>query len=502
MGCERGYIESTYLLIMAGARLSHELLEVTRMENSMDVLDLARWQFAITTVYHFLFVPITIGMAFLVAGLQTAWYRTNNLKYLRATKFFGKLFLINFAMGVVTGIVQEFQFGMNWSSYSRFVGDIFGAPLAIEGLLAFFLESTFLGLWIFGWDRLPKKLHLASIWLAAAGTVFSAYFILAANSWMQHPVGYRINVEKNRAELTDIFEVLFQKNAVITFLHTMPSVAFAGGAFMAGISAYLILKKRDVEMARPTMKLGLVTVVISFVLIGITGDALGKVMTEQQPMKMAAAEALYETTESAPFSLLTIGTLDGARPIFQIDVPSLLSFLATGDFGATVEGINQLEAKYDLQFGEGDYTPNIPLAFWSFRLMMGFGGLAFFLALFTLWRSRKGGELPQSKWFLRSMIAMPFIPLIAISFGWIFTETGRQPWAVFGLIKTEDGVSAVVTAGSVLFTMIVFTLLYGFLAFIEIGLTLKVIKIGPAIELDYEDPQIGGSADKPLVMSY
>jgi cytochrome d ubiquinol oxidase subunit I len=186
MGCERGYIKSSDLLIMPGARLSHELLEVTRMENSMDVLDLARWQFAITTVYHFLFVPITIGMAFLVAGLQTAWYRTNNLKYLRATKFFGKLFLINVAMGVVTGIVQEFQFGMNWSSYSRFVGDIFGAPLAIEGLLAFFLESTFLGLWIFGWDRLPKKLHLASIWLAATGTVLSAYFILAANSWMQH----------------------------------------------------------------------------------------------------------------------------------------------------------------------------------------------------------------------------------------------------------------------------------------------------------------------------
>ena len=468
----------------------------------MNALDLARWQFAITTVYHFLFVPITIGLGFLVAGLQTAWYRNGNLKYLRATKFFGKLFLINFAIGVVTGIVQEFQFGMNWSTYSRFVGDIFGAPLAMEGLLAFFLESTFLGLWIFGWDRLPKKVHLATIWLAASGTLLSAYFILAANSWMQHPVGYTINAEKNRAELTNIFEVLFQKTAVVTFLHTIPSAFFAAGAFMAGISAYLILKKKDVEMARPTMKVGLITVIISFVLVGVTGDVIGKVMTEQQPMKMAAAEALYETTESAPFSLLTVGTLDGSRPVFQIDIPSVLSFLATGDFNSTVEGVNNLEAKYDAQYGPGDYTPNIPLAYWSFRLMIGFGAIAFFFAIFTLWRTRKGGELPQGKWFLRSMIAMPFIPLAAISFGWIFTETARQPWAVFGLIRTEDGVSAVVSAGSLLFTMIVFTLLYGVLAFIEVGLTLRVIQNGPAPEVDYEDPQFGGSTDKPLVMSY
>jgi cytochrome d ubiquinol oxidase subunit I len=412
------------------------------------------------------------------------------------------LFLINFAIGVVTGIVQEFQFGMNWSSYSRFVGDIFGAPLAMEGLLAFFLESTFLGLWIFGWDRLPKKVHLATIWLASLGTVLSAYFILAANAWMQHPVGYVINAEKHRAELTSIVEVLTQKTAVVTFLHTIPSAAFAAGAFMAGISAYLILKKKDVEMARPTLKLGLVTVIISFLLVSITGDVIGKVMTEQQPMKMAAAEALYDTTESAPFSILTVGTLDGSRSVFQIDIPTMLSFLATGDFGATVKGVNDLEAEYDQTYGPGDYTPNIPLAYWSFRLMIGFGAIAFFLAIFTLWRTRKGGELPQSKWFLRSMLTMPFIPLAAISFGWIFTETARQPWTVFGLAKTADGVSAVVSAGSVLFTMIVFTLLYGVLAVIEVGLTLKVIKNGPAPEVDYENPQFGGSSDKPLVMSY
>ena len=440
-------------------------------------------------------------MAFLVAGLQTAWYRTSKLQYLRATKFFGKLFLINFAIGVVTGIVQEFQFGMNWSSYSRFVGDIFGAPLAMEGLLAFFLESTFLGLWIFGWDRLPKKLHLASIWLAATGTLLSAYFILAANAWMQHPVGYVLNAEKGRAELVDIKAVLTQKTALATFFHTIPSAAFTAGAFIAGISAYLIIKRKDVEMARSTFKMGAITMLISFVLVSVSGDLTARIMTEQQPMKMAAAEALYDTQASAPFSLLTIGTLDGSKSVFQIGVPSMLSFMSTGNFDGVVEGVNDLEAKYDAQFGAGDYTPNIPLAYWSFRLMIGFGAIGALFALLALWQMRKGGT-PTGKWFAPAMISLPFLPLLANSFGWIFTETARQPWAVFGLIKTANGVSAVVSAGAVLFTMIVFTLLYGVLAFIEVGLTLKVIKNGPSEELDYEDPQLGGSDDKQLVMAY
>ena len=440
-------------------------------------------------------------MAFLVAGLQTAWYRTGKLQYLRATKFFGKLFLINFAIGVVTGIVQEFQFGMNWSSYSRFVGDIFGAPLAMEGLLAFFLESTFLGLWIFGWDRLPKKLHLASIWLAATGTLLSAYFILAANAWMQHPVGYVLNAEKGRAELVDIKAVLTQKTALATFFHTIPSAAFTAGAFIAGISAYLIIKRKDIEMARSTFKMGAITMLISFVLVSVSGDLTARIMTEQQPMKMAAAEALYDTQASAPFSLLTIGTLDGSKSVFQIGIPSVLSFMSTGNFDGVVEGVNDLEAKYDAQFGAGDYTPNVPLAYWSFRLMIGFGAIGALFALLALWQMRKGGT-PSGKWFAPAMISLPFLPLLANSFGWIFTETARQPWAVFGLIKTANGVSAVVSAGAVLFTMIVFTLLYGVLAFIEVGLTLKVIKNGPSEELDYEDPQLGGSDDKQLVMAY
>ena len=443
----------------------------------MNALDLARWQFAITTVYHFIFVPITIGSGFLVATLQTAWYRTNNDKWLRATKFFGKLFLINFAIGVVTGIVQEFQFGMNWSSYSRFVGDIFGAPLAMEGLLAFFLESTFLGMWIFGWDRLPKKMHLASIWLASTGTLLSAYFILAANAFMQHPVGYVYNQTTGRAELKNIFTVLFQQTAVSAFVHTITFAFLTAGALFAGVSGWMIMKGRDVEIARPIMKAGLVTIIVSFLLVGISGDWTARIMTKQQPMKMAAAEALYDTKANAPFSLFTVGTLDGSKSVFQIGLPSILSFMSTGDVNGTVEGVNDLQAKYEKQYGPGNYKPTIALAYWSFRLMIGFGFLAALFAAFALWRTRKGG-LPTSKWFTRALIVLPFLPILGNSFGWIFTESARQPWVVFGLFKTADGVSPGVSAGNVLFTMITFTLVYGVLAVIEFGLMVRTIKVG------------------------
>jgi cytochrome d ubiquinol oxidase subunit I len=461
----------------------------------MNALDLARWQFAITTVYHFIFVPITIGSAFLVAGLQTAWYRTNKEKYLRATKFFGKILLINFAIGVVTGIVQEFQFGMNWSSYSRFVGDVFGAPLAIEGLLAFFLESTFLGLWIFGWDRLSRKMHLATIWIAATGTLFSAYFILAANAFMQHPVGYEFNPETGRAELTSIMAVLTQSTAVSAFFHTIPAAFLTAGALFAGIAGWMVLKGRDVEVARPVMKTGFIVVVISFLIVGVTGDWSARIMTTQQPMKMAAAEALYETKANAPFSLLTIGTLDGSKAVFQLGLPSILSFMSTGDVNGTVEGVNDLQRAYVAEFGEGNYIPNIPLAYWSFRLMMGFGALAAMFALLSLWYLRKGG-LPRGKLYLRTMIALPFLPILANSFGWIFTESARQPWVVFGLFKTADGVSPGVSAGSVLFTMVTFTLLYGVLAVIEFNLIVRTIKVGTDMS------PVETSESKTLTMAY
>ena len=465
----------------------------------MDALDLARWQFGITTVYHFLFVPITIGTGFLVAGLQTAWYRTGKTEYLRATKFFGKLFLINFAMGVVTGIVQEFQFGMNWSSYSRFVGDIFGAPLAIEGLLAFFMESVFLGAWIFGWDRLPKKLHLATIWLAATGTVLSAYFILAANSFMQHPVGYTFNPETGRAELTDFVAVLTQNTATTAFFHTVTSAFMVSGAFMAGISAWLLVRGTAKEVVRPTMKLGMITTLVAGLLVFISGDMQSRVMTEQQPMKMAAAEALYDTTEAAPFSLLTIGTLDGTESVFALEVPKLLSILSTGSPDGTVEGINDLQAEYEQTYGPGDYTPNIPIAYWMFRLMIGFGGLAGIFAVYALWATR-GGRDPKSKWFARMALLMPWLPLLGMSWGWIFTEMARQPWIVFGLMQTSAGVSPGVSVFEVATSLVVLSALYGVLAVVEFGLLVKAIKAGPPAEVpNYSD---NVADDRPLTFAY
>jgi cytochrome d ubiquinol oxidase subunit I len=466
----------------------------------MDALDLARWQFGITTVYHFLFVPLTIGLAFLVAGLQTAWVRTANERYLRLTKFYGELFLINFALGVVTGIVQEFQFGMNWSDYSRFVGDIFGAPLAIEGLLAFFLESTFLGLWIFGWDRLPRRVHLATIWLAAIGTLLSAYFILAANAWMQNPVGYTMNAARGRAELTDFAAVLTNPVAVITFLHTIVAAFLTAGAFMAGVALWRLARHPtdDSEAFRAAARLGALTVLVSAVLVLVTGDQQAKVMTNVQPMKMAAAEALYQTEQPASFSLFTIGSLDGSREIFSIRVPSVLSYLATGSFDGKVEGINDLQAAYQQLYGPGDYRPIIPMTYWTFRLMIGAGALAALAALWMLWALRRRSVRP-SRWVVGTAVVLPLLPLAANSLGWIFTEMGRQPWIVFGLMFTSAGVSPESGAPEVLLTLVVFTLVYGALAVVEVGLLLRRIRAGlPQVVPGGE----GDEAERPIAFAY
>src|SRR6478672_13339134 len=298
----------------------------------MDALTLARWQFGIVTVYHFLFVPITLGLSVLVALMQTAWYRTGDAKYLAMTKFWGKIFLINFAMGVVTGLVQEFQFGMNWSSYSRFVGDVFGAPLSMESLLAFFLESTFIGIWIFGWDKLSPALHAACIWLVVIGTTMSAFFIMAANSFMQHPVGITVNADRDRAEMNDVWAVLTQPLNIWAYSHVIAAAVLTGAAMFAGISSYFLMKQRDVPLFRKSVRLGLVGMLISSPATLVTGDLLAKVMTDVQPMKMASAEALYNTSTPASFSIFTIGSLDGSSEVFSIRVPGVLSFMATESF--------------------------------------------------------------------------------------------------------------------------------------------------------------------------
>jgi len=480
----------------------------------MDPTDIARWQFAITTVYHFLFVPITIGLSAIIAGYEISWLRTRNPQWLRLTKFFGKLFLINFAIGVVTGIVQEFQFGMNWSDYSRFVGDIFGAPLAVEGLLAFFLESTFLGLWIFGWDRLPEKVHAACIALVHVGTLFSAYFILAANSWMQHPVGFEYNPDTGRAEMHDFAALLLNKVQLVTFPHVVLSAYMTGAAFVVGVGLWQLLRKAqnddDRSLYRKAVRTGAALVLVSGIGVAISGDIQGKIMTEVQPMKMAAAEGLYETESPASFSWFTVGTPDGKQEKFSIKTPHLLSFLATGSWDGEVEGINPLRERYQETYGTdpgekyyspGDYTPVIPLTYWTFRWMIGLGLAAAAIAAWILVATRKN-RVPTGRPLLWGAIALPFLPLLANSFGWIFTEIGRQPWAVFGLMTTDQAVSPGVSAAEVLTSLIVLTAVYGVLAVVEVRLLLTYIRKGaePLPEPDQTTDESGG--EKPLAFAY
>jgi cytochrome d ubiquinol oxidase subunit I len=471
----------------------------------MDALDLARWQFGIVTIYHFLFVPLTIGLAVLVALMQTAWYRTGKPKYLQMTKFWGKLFLINFAMGVVTGIVQEFQFGMNWSDYSRFVGDVFGAPLAMEAMLAFFLEATFLGLWIFGWDRLPRLVHLGCIWAAALGTNLSAYFILAANSWMQHPVGFTINPERGRAELTSLWAVLTNSTTLVAYPHVITAAFVTAAAFVIGVSAWHLARGRHQEVMRSSMKLGFVVALVAGAGVAQSGDMQAKVMTEQQPMKMAAAEAIYDTRAPASFSVFTIGTPDGQHEVWSLRVPRLLSYLAEGNFNASVEGINDVQRDYEQRYGAGNYKPIIPVTYWGFRYMIGFGMLTSALALLGLWLIRRR-RIPTNKWFLRAALwTLPF-PLVANSFGWIFTEMGRQPWVVFGQLFTRDGVSPTVPAWHVVVSLGGFSALYLILAVVEVGLLARYVKAGPPDVEEPEDHDLGtetpDDASRPLAFAY
>jgi cytochrome d ubiquinol oxidase subunit I len=444
----------------------------------VDALDLARLQFALTTIFHFFFVPLSIGLAFFTAIFQTVWYRTKDPKYLRITRFWGKLFLVNFAIGVVTGIVQEFQFGMNWSVYSRFVGDIFGAPLAIEGLAAFFLESTFLGLWIFGWSRLSPRVHLATIWVVAFGTMISAFFILAANAWMQHPVGYTVNDAAARAEMTDFMALLTNPTLWAHFPHTMAAAFATGGMFILGVSAWHLLKGRDVDVFRSSAAIALVITSIAGVAVAFSGHLQAQLMTEQQPMKMAAAEALWETQGGAGFSLFAIGDVGDGRNHVNITVPHLLSVLATNTWNGQVEGINDIQAEYQQTYGPGDYRPVIWVAYWTFRLMIGAGFLMIALPLLGLWLLRRK-KLETTRWYLIALLPAIALPYLANSFGWIFTEMGRQPWVVFGLLLTRESVSTAVGVAAVATTVIGFTLIYGFLSVIDVALLARFSKADP-----------------------
>jgi len=462
----------------------------------MSTLDLSRWQFGITTVYHFIFVPLTIGLSLLVACLQTAWLIRKDPVYLRLTKFFGQLFLINFAVGVVTGIVLEFQFGMNWSAYSKFVGDVFGAPLAMEALLAFFMESTFLGLWIFGWDKLSPRLHLATIWLAAIGTSLSAFFILAANAWMQHPVGYTVNPVTHRAQLTSIVALLTNSTALASWPHVFFASFLITGAVVIAAAAWHLARGTDAALYRRVLRLGLSLTLAAAVATAVTGDIQARLMESQQPMKMAAAEALYNTESPASFSLFTIGSLNGDKELWSVRVPYLLSLIATLNPHGTVQGINNVERAYVKRFGPGSYKPIIPATYWSFRLMSGFGLLGGLLALLGFWLTRRRRELPRSSWFYRAAIWSVVVPYLGTTSGWIFTEMGRQPWTVFGVLRTQQSVSPGVTPSSVIISMTVFTLLYAGLAAIAGKLAIRHIKAGVPDELD--SGAASGGSDRPL----
>ncbi|MEJ2209728.1 MAG: cytochrome ubiquinol oxidase subunit I [Anaerolineae bacterium] len=457
----------------------------------MTALALSRWQFAITTVYHFFFVPLTMGLAILVAVMETLYVRRGDEVYKRMAKFWGKLFVINFAVGVVTGLVLEFQFGLNWSEYSRFVGDIFGAPLAIEALMAFFLESTFLGIWIFGWDKLPKGVHAAAIWLVAIGSNLSALWILIANSFMQEPVGYVLR--NGRAEMADFGALLGNPHVWVQFPHVFFAGVTTASFFVLGISAWHLVRKRDDEVRRePFMRsfqVALVAALIGSALVGLVGHSQAQHMIRSQPMKMAAAESLWETEDPAPLSLFAIINEKERKDTFAIRIPSMLSLLAYNRLEGAVQGINDLQAEYEQRYGPGNYIPPVTLAYWAFRGMFGPGLLMPALALLALYFVLRG-QLLKQKWFLLLLPWAMVLPYLSNTSGWLLTEVGRQPWIVFGLMKTQDAVSPI-SIGTVAISLAAFTLVYATLIGVDVYLLNKFARRGLA-----EDEDEGEEAER------
>jgi len=454
--------------------------------------DLARWQFAFTSINHFLFVPVTIGLAFLTALLQTSWYRNGRPESLRLTRFFGTLLVINVAIGVVTGLVQEFEFGMNWSSYSRLVGNIFGAPLAMEGLAAFFLESTFLGLWLFGWDKLSRRVHLATIWLVALGSVLSAAFIMAANSWMQHPVGYQM--VNGKPQLNDIWAVF--TNPV--FLWGYAKVLFAslvtGAVIMLAVSAWQLRRGGDAEVFTRSARLGLVVLVPAILFTMLVGDELGVIEARYQPMKIAAAEAQWTTCQPCSFSLFQIGGGNNDQtPTEIIAIPHLLSLLATNHWNGQVVGLNPLQQQYSKQYGPGYYVPNVFIQYWAMRVMAYGGVLVLLISAWGLWLiRRKKPRLATSRVFLWVAVWGAVLPFVMNTAGWFLTESGRQPWIVQGIMLTKNGISPTVSVTWLWISLVVFVLLYGTLGTVDLLLMLRYSR------QQLPPPREQADADAPL----
>lgn len=433
----------------------------------MDVLMLSRLQFAMATMFHFIFVPLTLGLSILVAIMETKYVRTGDEMYKRMTKFWGKLFVINFVLGVVTGITLEFQFGTNWSRYSEYVGDIFGSLLAIEATTSFFLESTFLGAWIFGWNILSPKMHAACIWLVAIASNMSALWILIANAFMQHPVGYVMR--NGRAELDNFFTVLFNPFGWQQYIHTLSGAFTLAGFFLMGVSAYHLLKKQNIEFFTRSFRMGMVFALVFSVLVAVQGHHHAQEVTKIQPAKLAAMESLWETHEDgAPMYLLVVPDEKNERNALELfGIPGGLSFLAHGSFTTPVQGLKDWPA---------DERPPVLLTFLSFRAMVGIGTLLPILCIWALLRRNKLTENPKLLKFMLYAIPLPYL---AIEAGWVLAEVGRQPWIVYGLMKTADAVSPIVTS-QVAFSLVALTLLYALLGAVDIYLLFKFAKKGPA----------------------
>jgi cytochrome bd ubiquinol oxidase subunit I len=445
----------------------------------MDPVILSRWQFAMTTIFHFFFVPVTLGLALFVAILETKYVTSGEEIYKKMTKFWGKIFLINFAVGIVTGIVQEFHFGLNWSEYARFMGDIFGAPLAIEGLMAFFLESTFIGVWIFGWDKLSKKGHLAAAWLVAIGSNLSSLWILVANSFMQNPVGYAIR--NGRAEMTDFWALLGNSNLWYQFPHVISAGISVGGFLILSFSAWHLLRNEsgNNEFFKRSFKWAATYALIGSILVGLIGHAQGQYLAKSQPLKIAAMEGHWETEKPASFSVIGIVNQEKQENTWEIKVPKFLSLMLFNDLTSEFKGLIDLNAEEVAKYGPGYYIPPVIISYWSSRTMIGIGLLMVLLAgLAVLW-SRKD-KFVDLKWFLKILVPVGLLPTIAITAGWIIAETGRWPWIVHGLQKIEDAVSPTITPGNIIFSLVSFLVLYSILGFIGVKLMVKYGTNDPA----------------------
>ena len=445
----------------------------------MDVLTLSRLQFAITSMFHFVFVPLTLGLSILVAFMEWRYVRTNDGMWLRMARFWGRLFLINFALGVVTGITLEFQFGMNWAEYSKYVGDIFGAPLAVEATLAFFLESVFIGVWIFGWDRVSKKVHAWAITIVAFATNLSALWILLANGWMQHPVGSKLvqisgnPLIKERAEMADFLAVLTNPYGVIKFFHTVLSGYVVAAFFVTGIAAWHLLRKNEAAFFSRSFRIAAVFGLVSGLLVMASGDFHGVEIAKVQPSKLAAMEAIWDTQRGAGMSLIVVpNSADEKNSIELFTIPKLASFLAYHDLNAEVKGLKSFPR---------EMRPPVGLTFNSFRFMVGLGLLMFLLSAVAVWLSIRG-RIESSPLFLKILVPAIALPYIAGQLGWIVAEVGRQPWIVYGMLKTSDAVSQSVTVTQVLISLIAFTAVYGGLGIVDAYLLVKYAKMGPEPE--------------------